>query len=61
MKRSAIHRQRELFKEPPSKLAAVLPAANRAEVVQLLSKLLGEVTDARTEHSTDTEASDDQD
>jgi hypothetical protein len=61
MKRSAIPRQRELFEEPPGEGVVVLPTSNREEVVQLLSKLLGEVAEAQVDHSTGAEVGDDQD
>ena len=61
MKRSVLPRQRKLFEEPPSECLVVLPTANRVEVVQLLSKLLAQVAEARADHSTNAEAGDDQD
>ena len=59
MKRIVLPRQRQLFEAPSHKNVVVLPTVNRTEVVQLLSKLLGEI--ALADHSTGAEADDDQD
>ena len=59
MRRSSIHRQQQLFDEAPSTSVVVLPAFNREEVVQLLSKLLGEV--AHADHANSVEVGDDED
>ena len=59
MKRIVLLRQRQLFEAPSHKNVVVLPTVNREEVVQLLSKLLGEI--AQADHSKGAEADDDED
>jgi hypothetical protein len=61
MKRSALPRHRDLFEEPSSTSVITLPKVHRAEAVQLLSRLLSEIADARRDQSADAEAGDDQD
>jgi len=61
MRRSSIHRQQQLFDEAPSTSVVVLPTFNREEVVQLLSKLLGEVAHTCADHANSAEVDDDQD
>jgi len=61
MKRSALPRHRDLFEEPSSTSVITLPKVNRAEAVQLLSRLLSEIADARRDRRADAEAGDDQD
>lgn len=61
MKRSVLPRQRELFDELPTESIVVLPPVNRAQAVQFLSRLLGEVAGVRGDRSTSAEAGDEQD
>jgi hypothetical protein len=61
MKLRRIALQSELFSSTPRQTARGLPAATRAEVVQLLERLLREVMQAQLRHPASLETDDEQD
>jgi hypothetical protein len=61
MKLRRIALQSELFSSTPRQTVRGLPAATRAEVVQLLEKLLREVMQAQLRHPPSLETDDEQD
>jgi hypothetical protein len=61
MQRKRAVLQRDLFSNTPTHTAHRLPPAIRAEVLQLLERLLREVVQAQLRHGASVEAGDEQD